>query len=113
MPSSLLSEDQVIKLRLHITDMISRKVASLPSSKHEMVEIRNLNELICDKLPIHYVMDGANVGYNGDQTFSFDKVNCVIFNTNWVAKIELFVFIHTLFILDHSYDSGMTPIHYK
>ena len=56
--------------------MISRKVASLPSGKREMVEIRNLNELICSKLPIHYVMDGANVGYNGDQTFSFDKVNC-------------------------------------
>ena len=56
--------------------MISRKVASLPSGKREMVEIRNLNELICSKLPIHYVMDGANVGYNGDQIFSFDKVNC-------------------------------------
>ena len=40
-----------------------------------MFEIRNLNELICSKLPIHYVMDGANVGYIGDQTFSFDKVS--------------------------------------
>ena len=68
----------MIKLRLHITDMISRKVASLPSSKHEMTEIRNLNELICNKLPIHYVMDGANVAYIGDQTFSFDKVNYVL-----------------------------------
>ena len=75
LPLSLLSEDEVIKLRLHVTDMISRKVASLSSSRHEMMEIRNLNELICSKLPIHYVMDGANVGYIGDQTFSFDKVS--------------------------------------
>ena len=75
LPSSLLGEDEVIKLRLHVTDMISRKVASLPSSKYEMTEIRDLNELICGKLPIHYVMDGANVGYIGDQTFSFDKVH--------------------------------------
>ena len=80
LPSSLLSEDEVIKLRLHVTDMISRKVASLPSSKHEMTEIRDLNELICSKLPIHYVMDGANVAYNGDQTFSFNKVNLIVLN---------------------------------
>ena len=44
-----------------------------------MTEIRNLNELICSKLPIHYVMDGANVEYNGDQTFSFDKLCIRVF----------------------------------
>lgn len=74
LPSNRLSEDEVNKLNHYITDMITKKVSSLPSSDCDLKEMERLNEMISAHSPFHYVMDSANVGHTGETSFSFNKV---------------------------------------
>jgi len=62
------------KLSHHVTDLISKRVASLPSGKHDLEEMKKLTEMISAHSPFHYVMDAANVGHAGGTSISFNKV---------------------------------------